>query len=221
MIGGMLASSIGAGFLGGIVSGFIAGYFVAWFSGILKLPRGLEGLKPILILPLVGSAVTGLLMIYVVGTPVKIALDALTTWLSGMQETSALVLGLILGAMMAFDMGGPINKSAYAFSVGLIDAGLYAPMAAVMAAGMTPPLGLALATVLFKDRFTAEEREAGKAAWVLGASFITEGAIPFAAKDPFRVIPSIMVGSAVAGVVDVLWLHLASTARRYLRAAHP
>jgi len=205
MIGGMLASSIGAGFLGGIVSGFIAGYFVAWFSGILKLPRGLEGLKPILILPLVGSAVTGLLMIYVVGTPVKIALDALTTWLSGMQETSALVLGLILGAMMAFDMGGPINKSAYAFSVGLIDAGLYAPMAAVMAAGMTPPLGLALATVLFKDRFTAEEREAGKAAWVLGASFITEGAIPFAAKDPFRVIPSIMVGSAVAGGLSMFF----------------
>lgn len=205
MIGGMLASSIGAGFLGGIVSGFIAGYFVAWFSSILKLPRGLEGLKPILILPLVGSAVTGLLMIYVVGTPVKIALDALTAWLSGMQETSALVLGLILGAMMAFDMGGPINKSAYAFSVGLIDAGLYAPMAAVMAAGMTPPLGLALATVLFKDRFTAEEREAGKAAWVLGASFITEGAIPFAAKDPFRVIPSIMVGSAVAGGLSMFF----------------
>ncbi|MCB0168137.1 MAG: PTS fructose-like transporter subunit IIB [Anaerolineae bacterium] len=205
MIGGMLASSIGAGFLGGIVSGFIAGYFVAWLSGVLKMPRGLEGLKPILILPLIGSAVTGLLMIYVVGTPVKLALDALTAWLSGMQDSSAMVLGLILGAMMAFDMGGPVNKSAYAFSVGLIDSDIFLPMAAVMAAGMTPPLGLALASTLFKDRFTADEREAGKAAWVLGASFITEGAIPFAAKDPFRVIPSIMVGSAVTGALSMLF----------------
>ncbi|MCB0194081.1 MAG: PTS fructose-like transporter subunit IIB [Anaerolineae bacterium] len=205
MIGGMLASSIGAGFLGGIVSGFIAGYFTAWLSGVLKLPRGLEGLKPILILPLLGSAVTGLLMIYVVGTPVKYALDALTAWLSGMQESSAMILGLILGAMMAFDMGGPVNKSAYAFSVGLLDSDIFLPMAAVMAAGMTPPLGLALASTLFKDRFSAEEREAGKAAWVLGAAFITEGAIPFAAKDPFRVIPSIMVGSAVTGALSMLF----------------
>jgi PTS system fructose-specific IIC component len=111
---------------------------------------------------------------------------------------------LILGAMMAFDMGGPINKSAYTFSVGLIDAELYTPMAAVMAAGMTPPLGLALATVLFKNRFSNEEREAGKAAWVMGASFITEGAIPFAAKDPFRVLPSIIVGSGVAAAISMV-----------------
>jgi PTS system fructose-specific IIC component len=144
-------------------------------------------------------------MIYVVGTPVKIALDALTVWLNGMQETSAVVLGVILGLMMAFDMGGPVNKAAYTFSVGLIDSEIYLPMAAVMAAGMTPPLGLALATVLFKDRFTHDEKEAGKAAWVLGASFITEGAIPFAAKDPFRVIPSIMVGSAVTGALSMLF----------------
>ena len=205
MIGGMLAGSIGAGFLGGIVAGFIAGYGTAWFARVIKLPRNLEGLKPILILPLLGSAVTGLLMIYVVGVPVKAVLDALTTWLSGMQQTSALILGLILGAMMAFDMGGPINKSAYAFSVGLIDSGLYAPMAAVMAAGMTPPLGLALATVLFKSRFTKDEREAGKAAWVLGTSFITEGAIPFAAGDPFRVIPSIIAGSGVAAAISMVF----------------
>ncbi len=205
MIGGMLAGSIGAGFLGGIVAGFIAGYGTAWFARVIKLPRNLEGLKPILILPLLGSAVTGLLMIYVVGAPVKIVLDALTAWLSGMQQTSALILGLILGAMMAFDMGGPINKSAYAFSVGLIDSGLYTPMAAVMAAGMTPPLGLALATILFKNRFTKDEREAGKAAWVLGASFITEGAIPFAAGDPFRVIPSIIVGSGVAAAISMVF----------------
>jgi PTS system fructose-specific IIC component len=132
------------------------------------MPRGLEGLKPILILPLLGAGITGLLMIYVVGTPVKIANDALTAWLSGMQQSSALVLGLILGAMMAFDMGGPVNKAAYAFAVGLIDSEVYLPMAAVMAAGMTPPLGLALASALFKNRFTNDEQEAGKAAWVLG-----------------------------------------------------
>jgi len=205
MVGGMLASSIGAGFLGGIVAGFIAGYATDFLSKYIKLPNTLAGLKPVLILPLLGCAVTGLLMIYVVGTPVKYALDALTAWLTGMQQTSALILGLILGAMMAFDMGGPINKSAYAFSVGLIDSGLYTPMAAVMAAGMTPPLGLALATALFKNRFTKDEQEAGKAAWVLGASFITEGAIPFAAGDPFRVIPSIIVGSGVAAAISMVF----------------
>ncbi len=137
----MLAGSIGAGFLSGIVAGFIAGYATDFLSKHIKLPNSMAGLKPVLILPLLGCAVTSLLMIYVVGTPVKIALDALTAWLTGMQQTSALILGLILGAMMAFDMGGPINKSAYAFSVGLIDSELYTPMATVMAAGMTPPWG--------------------------------------------------------------------------------
>lgn len=205
MVGGMLASSIGAGFLGGIIAGFIAGYSTDWFSQTIKLPKDLAGLKPVLILPLLGSAVTGLLMIYVIGTPVSAALDALTAWLQGMQESSAIVLGIILGLMMAFDMGGPVNKAAYTFSVGLLDSEVYLPMAAVMAAGMTPPLGLALATTLFKDRFNNDEREAGKAAWLLGASFITEGAIPFAAKDPFRVIPSIMVGSAVTGALSMLF----------------
>jgi PTS system fructose-specific IIC component len=122
-----------------------------------------------------------------------------------MQTSSAIVLGLILGLMMAFDMGGPVNKAAYAFSAGLLSSHVYLPMAAVMAAGMTPPLGLALATVLFKNRFTDNEREAGKAAWVLGLSFITEGAIPFAAEDPFRVIPSLMIGSAVTGALSMLF----------------
>lgn len=205
MIGGMLASSIGAGFLGGIVAGFIAGYSTNWLNSVIKLPSTLAGLKPVLILPLLGAAVTGLLMIYVVGTPVKIALDALTEWLKGMQSSSAVVLGLILGLMMAFDMGGPVNKAAYAFSTGLLASEIFSPMAAAMAAGMTPPLGLALASVLFKDRFTHDEQEAGKAAAVLGISFITEGAIPFAARDPFRVIPSIMAGSAVTGALSMLF----------------
>jgi PTS system fructose-specific IIC component len=205
MIGGMLASSTGSGFLGGIIAGFIAGYTTDWLNKQINLPRNLQGLKPVLILPLLSSAIVGLLMIYVIGTPVKAALDGLTTWLTNMQESSALVLGLILGAMMAFDMGGPVNKAAYAFSVGLLDSEVYAPMAAVMAAGMTPPLGLALAAALFKDKFTHDEQEAGKAAAVLGISFITEGAIPFAARDPFRVIPSIMVGSAVTGALSMLF----------------
>jgi PTS system fructose-specific IIC component len=144
-------------------------------------------------------------MIYVVGPPVKVALTALTDWLKGMQTSSAVVLGLILGAMMAFDMGGPVNKAAYTFAVGLLASNVYAPMAAVMAAGMTPPLGLAVAATLFKNRFTPDEQEAGGAAFVLGISFITEGAIPFAARDPFRVIPSLMVGSAVTGALSMIF----------------
>lgn len=205
LIGGMLAASIGAGFLGGIISGFIAGYSTALLNKYIKLPRTLEGIKPVLILPVLGSAIVGLLMLFVIGPPVAAALNWLTTTLSGMQDTAAGVLGAILGLMMAFDMGGPVNKAAYAFSVGLLDSEVYKPMAAVMAAGITPPLGLALATLVFKNRFTHDEREAGKAAWVLGVSFITEGAIPFAAKDPFRVIPSIMVGSAVAAALSMIF----------------
>ncbi|MDT8898162.1 MAG: PTS fructose transporter subunit IIC [Thermanaerothrix sp.] len=205
MIGGVVAGLTGSGFLGGIVAGFIAGYFTQWLNQALKLPRNLQGLKPVLILPLFGSLVVGILMFYVVGTPVKAALDGLTAWLNSLQSGSKAVLGLILGAMMAFDMGGPVNKAAYTFSVGLISAQVYQPMAAVMAAGMTPPLGLALATWLFKNRFTSDEREAGKAAAVLGISFITEGAIPFAARDPLRVIPSIMVGSAVAAALSMIF----------------
>jgi fructose PTS system EIIBC or EIIC component len=203
LIGGALATSLGAGFLGGIISGFLAGYVTKYFNDRIQLPRNLEGLKPVLILPFLGTLVVGLLMIYVIGTPVQAILKALTTWLAGMQEASAAVLGLILGAMMAFDMGGPVNKSAYTFSVGLLASSVNSPMAAVMAAGMTPPLALGLSTYLFRNRFTFEEREAGNAALVLGLSFITEGAIPFAARDPLRVIPSIMVGSAVTGAISM------------------
>ena len=145
-------------------------------------------------------------MIYVIGEPVAAALAALTGWLKSMQTANAIVLGAIIGAMMAFDMGGPVNKAAYAFSTGLIasaDNAVYGPMAAAMVAGMTPPLALALATKIFADRFTEDEREAGNAAFVLGISFITEGAIPFAAKDPVRVIPALMAGSAVAGMISM------------------
>jgi len=205
MVGGMLAVSTGAGFLGGIISGFLAGYTVDYLKKLIKLPRTLEGLMPVLILPVLSTLIVGLLMIYVIGSPMKAIMTSLTNWLTGMSTTNAVIFGAILGLMMAFDMGGPVNKTAYTFATGLLGSNVFTPMAAVMAAGMTPPLGLALATVLFKDRFTREEIEAGKAAWVLGASFITEGAIPFAAADPFRVIPSIMVGSAVTGALSMLF----------------
>ena len=208
MIGGVLASLSGSGFLGGIIAGFLAGYIVYWLNRLIKLPRNLEGIKPVLILPLLGSLIVGLLMAYVVGVPVHWLNQMLINGLQSLQTGSAIILGLILGLMMAFDMGGPVNKAAYAFATGLLldpHNPVYLPMAATMAAGMTPPLGLALATVLFKNRFTHDEREAGKAAWILGLSFITEGAIPFAAEDPFRVIPSVMIGSAVTGALSMLF----------------
>lgn len=203
MVGGLIAANTGSGFLGGMVAGFIAGYFVRWLNGSLKLPRTLEGLKPTLLLPLLGTLVVGLLMLTVVGKPVAAALTAVTNWLQGLGQGSAGLLGALLGAMMAFDMGGPINKAAYTFSTGLLTNKVYGPIAAAMAAGMTPPLALFFATQLFKSRFTPDEREAGKAAGVLGISFITEGAIPFAARDPLRVIPALMVGSAVAGAISM------------------
>lgn len=203
LIGGMLAVNLNAGFLGGIVAGFLAGYVARWLRDAIQLPRTLEGLKPVLILPLLSTAITGLVMVYVVGEPVAAILAAMTAFLQGLGTTNAVVLGLILGGMMAVDMGGPINKAAYTFAVGLLTSETYGPMAAVMAAGMTPPLGLALATLVAKNRFTAEEREAGGAAAVLGLSFITEGAIPFAAKDPARVIPAIIVGSAITGALSM------------------
>ncbi|MFV0437803.1 MAG: PTS fructose-like transporter subunit IIB [Desulfopila sp.] len=205
MVGGMLAATVGAGFLGGILAGFLAGYLTKFLNEKIKLPDNLAGLKPVLILPVLSTLIVGLLMIYLIGPPVKLALTGLETWLTGMREGSAMLLGLILGAMMAFDMGGPVNKAAYTFSVGLLASKIYTPMAATMAAGMVPPLALALAATLFKSRFTADEREASKAAYVLGISFITEGAIPYAARDPFRVIPSIMVGAAVTGALSMVF----------------
>lgn len=205
LVGGMLASTLGAGFLGGIVSGFLAGYLTKFLADNIKLPTNLEGLKPVLILPFLATLTVGLLMIYVIAPPVAAVLNTMTGWLEGLEGTNRVVLGLILGSMMAFDMGGPVNKAAYTFAVGLLGSEIYTPMAAVMAAGMTPPLGLALAGYLFPERFDAEERQARGPAAVLGISFITEGAIPFAAKDPLRVIPSLMVGSAVAASLSMLF----------------
>jgi PTS system fructose-specific IIC component len=203
MIGGLVAANMGAGFIGGILAGFIAGYGVHWINRGLRLPRSLEGLKPVLILPVLGTLLVGLLMMYVIGSPVAELLAWLTDWLRGMQGSSAILLGLLLGGMMAVDMGGPVNKASYAFSTALISSQVYTPMAATMIGGMTPPLGIALAAWLFRNRFTAEERGTAGAAGVLGLAFVTEGAIPYAARDPLRTIPALVLGSAVAGAISM------------------
>ncbi len=203
MIGGLLASTLGAGFIGGIVAGFLAGYSAKAIARWLPLPTSLAALKPILIIPLLASLFTGLVMIYVVGQPVAALLVAMTHFLDSMGTTNAVLLGLLLGGMMCVDLGGPINKAAYAFSVGLLASSSYAPMAATMAAGMVPPIGLGIATFLARRKFAQSEREAGKAALALGLCFISEGAIPFAANDPLRVIPASVAGGALTGALSM------------------
>ncbi|MGG6240567.1 PTS fructose-like transporter subunit IIB [Nodosilinea sp. AN01ver1] len=203
LIGGMLAANLNMGFLGGILSGFLAGYVAKFVRDKVNLPANFEGLKPVLVIPLLATLIVGLLLVYVFGGPVRFIMEGMTAYLEGLSGTNAVLLGLILGAMMAVDMGGPVNKAAYTFAVGLLATNLYAPMAAVMAAGMTPPLGLALATFISKKHFNQAEQEAGKVASVLGISFITEGAIPFAANDPLRILPACIAGSAVTGALSM------------------
>lgn len=205
MIGGMLASTLGAGFLGGIIGGFLAGYSARVLVRKVRMPVSLSALKPILIIPLFASLFTGLTMIYVVGGPVAWVMTGLTDFLNNMGSANAVLLGIIIGAMMCFDMGGPVNKAAYAFSVGLLASQTYGPMAAAMAAGMVPALGMGIATLLVRRKFNAGEREAGKAAFVLGLCFISEGAIPFAARDPLRVIPCCMLGGALTGALSMFF----------------
>ncbi|RRN43836.1 PTS fructose transporter subunit EIIBC [Lautropia dentalis] len=205
MVGGMISSAIGAGFLGGILAGFLAGYLTQFLAKTIKLPRTLESLKPVLILPLLCTGIIGVLMLSVLGKPMVAAMEGLTHWLQGMQGTDIALLGAILGAMMAFDLGGPVNKAAYVFGTTLLASNIKIPMAAVMAAGMVPPLGIAVACWIFRNRFSNEERDASKAAAVLGLAFITEGAIPFVARDPLRVIPSCMIGAAITGALVGMW----------------
>ncbi|WP_313085577.1 PTS fructose-like transporter subunit IIB [Pseudomonas sp.] len=203
MIGGLLAGTLGAGFIGGIIAGFVAGYAAKAVSRWIPLPASIESLKPILIIPLLASLFTGLVMIYVVGAPVAKLLAGLTAFLDTMGTSNAILLGLLLGTMMCVDLGGPVNKAAYAFSVGLLASQSYAPMAATMAAGMVPPIGMGIATLIARRKFAQTEREAGKAALVLGCCFISEGAIPFAAKDPLRVIPASIAGGALTGALSM------------------
>ncbi|MCB2356853.1 PTS fructose transporter subunit IIC [Clostridium estertheticum] len=206
MVGGMLAATVGAAFLGAMAAGFVAGYTVLFLKKVIKLPKSLQGLMPVIILPVLSTMVVGLVMIYVIGKPVSALTVVMSKYLTNLNGANAGLLGIILGLMMAFDMGGPFNKAAYTFGVSTLAlAPSSAIMAAVMAAGMTPPLGIALATVLAKKKFTAEERESGKSAWALGAAFITEGAIPFAVADPLRIIPSTMAGAAVTGALSMIF----------------
>ncbi|OCF93338.1 PTS fructose transporter subunit EIIBC [Gilliamella sp. wkB7] len=199
LVGGLLAVSTGAGFLGGIVIGYFAGYLAMLITKYLPLPKTLEALKPILIVPLLATLATGLVMQFIVGTPIAWLMGALTVWLKSMGTANAVLLGAVLGGMMCTDMGGPINKVAYAFGTGLISAQVYAPMAAVMAGGMVPPLAMGIATLIARKKFAKAEQESGKASLVLGLCFISEGAIPFAARDPLRVIPCCIIGGAISG----------------------
>ncbi|STD43086.1 EIIBC-Fru [Edwardsiella tarda] len=205
LIGGMLAVSLGSGFIGGIIAGFLAGYVARAISNGLKLPASMEALKPILIIPLLSSLIVGLAMIYVIGTPVAKILEWLTHWLQTMGTANAVILGAILGGDDVYRHGGPVNKAAYAFGVGLLSTQTYGPMAAIMAAGMVPPLAMGLATFVARRKFAQSEREGGKAAVILGLCFITEGAIPFAARDPMRVLPCCILGGALTGALSMLF----------------
>ena len=200
---GAVAGFVGAGFIGGIVGGLIAGFAALWISRV-NVPQWARGLMPVVVIPLFASLVVGLLMFLLLGRPLAAITSGLTSWLNGLSGGSVILLGVILGLMMCFDLGGPVNKAAYAFAtagLNIAEPASLRIMAAVMAAGMVPPLAMALATTLRPGLFSEPERENGRAAWLLGASFISEGAIPFAAADPFRVIPSMMAGGAVTGAL--------------------
>lgn len=199
-VGGSIAANGTSGFLGALVAGFVAGYIVNLLKKIFsKLPESLDGVKPVLLYPLLGIFLVGVIMQFVVEPPIGALNTAINNGLNGLNGASAVVLGVLLGGMMAIDMGGPVNKAAYVFGTASIAAGNYNIMAAVMIGGMVPPLAIALATIFFKNKFTAEERKAGPTNFIMGLSFITEGAIPFAASDPLHVLPACAVGSAVAG----------------------
>lgn len=199
-VGGSIAANGTSGFLGALVAGFVAGYIVLLLKKIFsKLPESLDGMKPVLLYPLLGIFIVGVIMQFVVEPPIGALNTAINNGLNGLNGASAVVLGVLLGGMMAVDMGGPVNKAAYVFGTASIAAGNYNIMAAVMIGGMVPPLAIALATIFFKNKFTAEERKAGPTNFIMGLSFITEGAIPFAASDPLHVLPACVVGSAVAG----------------------
>ncbi|HDX9667746.1 TPA: PTS sugar transporter subunit IIA [Bacillus cereus] len=206
VVGGFLAAQANAGFLGGLIAGFLAGYIVLGLKRLFSgLPVQLEGIKPVLLYPVFGLLITGVVMQKVVNPPVVALNEMLTGWLNGLSGTNAILLGLILGGMMAIDMGGPINKAAFTFGIAAIEAKNFGVHSAVMAGGMVPPLAIAFATTFFKSKFTEAERKSGLTNYIMGASFITEGAIPFAAADPVRVIVSCVVGSSIAGALSMLF----------------
>ena len=203
-VGGMIAANGKSGFLGALAAGFVAGYLVLWLQKVFsKLPESIEKIAPVLLYPLCGILLIGLIMTFIIEPPVGALNTGLNTALTNMGGTSKILLGIIVAGMMAIDMGGPFNKAAYVFGTASIAAGNYDIMAAVMIGGMVPPCAIALATILFKNKFTKEERESGPVNFIMGLAFITEGAIPFAASDPGRVLPSCIIGSAVAGALSM------------------
>lgn len=202
-VGGYVANQVGAGFLGGIVAGLLAGFVVHWIKKV-KVPIYLRPVMPILVIPVISSFVVGFIMYRVIGSPIKDLMTSLTAWLTSMSTGNSIVLAVILGAMIAFDMGGPVNKVAFFFGAAMIKEGNFAIMGACAAAICIPPIGLGLATILGKTLWSQEEREAGYAGLAMGMIGITEGAIPFAAADPLRVIPTIMAGSAIGSVIAMM-----------------
>ena len=202
VVAGLIANELGAGFLGGLAGGLLAGFVVMLLMRV-QIRGALSKMMPVLVYPLVGTLVTGALLVLLLGNPIADVQTGLTDWLTDLSGTNAVLLGLLVGSMMAFDMGGPVNKAAYAFGLASLDSGNFAVMAAVMIAGMTPPLGIALATAVRGKLFTEAERESGKANWALGLSFITEGALPFAAADPLRIMPGLIAGSAAAASISM------------------
>lgn len=206
MVGGLISLNNGGGFLGGLIGGFLGGYSVVLLKKIFsKLPNSLEGIKPVLLYPLFGIFITGVLMYGVIIDPIAALNLGVTNFLETLGTGNLILLGAVLAGMMAVDMGGPVNKSSFTFGIAMIAAGNYAPHAAVMAGGMVPPLGIALATTFFRNKFTKDERETGKVCYIMGLSFITEGAIPFAASDPLRVIPASIIGAAIAGGLSMFF----------------
>ncbi len=205
-VGGFLANSGGSGFLGALIAGFIAGYLVVLLRKIFSfLPNSLEGIKPVLLYPLLGTLLMGGIMLILLNSPISFINNALVSFLNNLGSSSKILLGIVVASMMAIDMGGPINKAAYVFGIASLESGNYYVMAAVMAGGMVPPLVIALATTFFKNKFTKEEQNAGKVNYVMGLSFITEGAIPFAASNPLRVIPSCAIGAGIAGGLSMFF----------------
>ncbi len=204
-VAGMMSISTGSGFLGAMLGGFLGGYVTEFLQAKIIVKQQFYSIKVILIIPLLAVLITGFAMATIIGIPVSWILNNLTNFLNSLSGANAIVVGLIFGAMMAFDMGGPFNKTVSVFSIGLMSSGINEPIAACMAAGMTPPLGIALSTIISKKKYTQAERDAAKVNWVLGASYITEGAIPYAVTDPFRVIPALMVGSAITGAMSMFF----------------
>jgi PTS system fructose-specific IIC component len=206
MVGGMIAKNTGSGFFGGIVAGLLAGYTIRLLEKVLKkFPSSFESLKRLLILPIISMFIVGFVMFSVIAGPMSWINTSLSNWISSLGTTNLVLTGCILGGMMAFDLGGPINKVAYTFALVAINDGNYYPMAAVMAGGLVPPIAVALATTLFKKKFTEDQRIQGKTYYLLGASFITESCMPVALSDPFRIIPCAIIGSAISGALTMVF----------------